>query len=123
MVYYYETKKGYGYMSPALQKEIEIITLKEYESLPSDERVEVFDGFAYNMASPSIIHQTISMELSTVINNYIKGKNGAFRVFSAPIDVKLSDEPLTIVQPDIMILYDQSKLAGKRCNGAPDFII
>ena len=42
-------------MSPALQKEIEILTLKEYEALPSDERVEVFDGFVYNMASPSII--------------------------------------------------------------------
>lgn len=110
-------------MSPALQKEIERITLKEYEVLPSDERVEVFDGFVYNMASPSIIHQTMSMELSTVINNYIKGKNGACRVFSAPIDVKLSDEPLTIVQPDIMIICDQSKLDGKRCNGAPDFII
>ena len=61
MVYYYETKKGYGYMSPALQKEIEAITFKEYESLPSDERVEVFDGFVYIMARPSIIHQTISM--------------------------------------------------------------
>ena len=45
------------------------------------------------------------------------------QVFSAPFDVKLSDKPLTIVQPDIMIICDKDKLDGKRCNGAPDFII
>ena len=40
-----------------------------------------------------------------------------------PFDVKLSDHPLTIVQPDIMIVCDKDKLDGNRCNGAPDFII
>lgn len=40
-----------------------------------------------------------------------------------PFDVKLSDKPLTIVQPDLMIVCDKDKLDGKRCNGAPDFII
>ena len=37
--------------------------------------------------------------------------------------MKLSTELLTIVQPDIMIVCDKDKLDGKRCNGAPDFII
>lgn len=36
--------------------------------------------------------------------------------------MKLNDNPLTIVQPDLMIICDQGKLDGKRCNGAPDFI-
>ena len=36
---------------------------------------------------------------------------------------KLADQPLTMVQPDIMIICDKDKLDGKRCNGAPDFII
>lgn len=44
-------------------------------------------------------------------------------MFPAPFDVKLSDNALTIVQPDIMIVCDKDKLDGKRCNGAPDFII
>lgn len=35
----------------------------------------------------------------------------------------LSDTPLTIVQPDIMVVCDKNKLDEKRCNGAPDFII
>lgn len=37
--------------------------------------------------------------------------------------MKLADQPLTMVQPDIMIICDKDKLDGKRCNGAPDFII
>ena len=57
------------------------------------------------------------------INTYILRKKGSCRVFTAPFDVKLSDQPLTMVQPDIMIICDKDKLDQKRCNGAPDFII
>ena len=108
---------------PALQQELQPITLEQYETLPEEKRVEVFDGVIYDMSSPSQIHQTISMELSNIIYNYLKSKEGTCQVFSAPFDVKLSDNPLTIVQPDIMIICDKDILDGKRCNGAPDFII
>ena len=105
------------------QTEQDIINIEQYEALLDDRRVEVFDGIIYDMSSPSQEHQTISMELSTILNNYMKGKKSPCRVFSAPFDVKLSDQPLTIVQPDIMVICDKDKLDGKRCNGAPDFII
>ena len=110
-------------MPPALQPQSETITLEQYEALPEEKRVEIFEGVIYDMASPSQIHQTLSMELSNTIYNYIKSKKGSCQVFSAPFDVKLSDKPLTIVQPDIMVICDKNKLDGKRCNGAPDFII
>ena len=110
-------------MPPALQPHPEIFSLEQYEALSEDKRVEIFEGVVYDMASPSQIHQSISMQLSTVINNYILCKKGPCSIFSAPFDVKLSDKPLTIVQPDIMVICDKDKLDGKRCNGAPDFII
>lgn len=50
-------------------------------------------------------------------------KKGNCEVLPAPFDVKLSDNPLTIVQPDIMIICDKSKLDENRYNGAPDFVI
>ena len=108
---------------PALQPQVQLITLEQYEALPEDKRVEVFDDVVYDMVSPSQEHQIISMELSTMLNTYIKTKKGSCRVFHAPFDVKLSEQPLTIVQPDLMIICDKNKLDGKRCNGAPDFII
>ena len=110
-------------MPPALQPQPEVITLEQYEALPDEKRMEVFDGIVYDMASPSQIHQSISMQLSTVINNYILRKKGPCSIFSAPFDVKLSDSPLIIVQPDIMVVCDKDKLDERRCNGAPDFII
>lgn len=108
---------------PALNPQPELFTLEQYENLPENIRAEVFDGIIYNMASPSEVHQTISMELATILNNYIKRKNGPCKAFHAPFDVKLNDNPLTIVQPDLMIIFDKNKLDGKKCNGAPDFII
>ena len=108
---------------PVLQLQMNQITLEQYEALPEDKRAEVFDGVIYDMASPSQIHQTILTELLVMIRNYIKSKGGNCSVFPAPFDVKLSDKPLTIVQPDIMIICDKDKLDGQRCNGAPDFII
>lgn len=108
---------------PAPQLQSEVINLEQYEALPEDIRAEVYDGQISYMASPSQDHQTISMELSTILNTYMKSKQGSCRVFHAPFDVKLNDTPLTIVQPDLMVVCDKSKLDGKRCNGAPDFVI
>ena len=100
-----------------------LTTLEEYEAFPEDIRAEVFDGQIYYMASPSQIHQSILLELCTLLNSYVKSRKGDCKVFPAPFDVKLSDHPLTIVQPDIMIVCDKNKLDENRCNGAPDFII
>ncbi len=107
----------------ALQAQQELITMEQYENLPENIRVEVFEGQIYYMASPSQIHQTILTELLVSIRSYLKKKGDNCQVFPAPFDVKLSDHPLTLVQPDIMIVCDKDKLDGKRCNGSPDFVI
>ncbi len=64
-----------------------------------------------------------------LISNYLHKK--PCQVFAAPFDVRLSlpvalqtaDKITTVVQPDISIICDSSKIDEKGCQGAPDWII
>ena len=99
-------------------------TEEDYYNLPEDVRAELIDGQIYYQAAPSRIHQTISGELYTVINNYIKSKKGTCRIYAAPFAVDLSiNNEKNIVEPDISVVCNRSKLTDKGCSGAPDWII
>ena len=102
----------------------QVYTEDDYYNLPEDVRAELIDGkLIYNQAAPSTAHQIILGELHTVINNYIKSKGGSCRVFPAPFAVKLHQNRQTIVEPDISVICDRSKLTDRGCTGAPDWII
>jgi Uma2 family endonuclease len=76
------------------------------------------------MAGANTSHQSLSMEISRQIANYLDGK--PCEVFSAPYDVRLfyndDENDDTVVQPDVMIVCDKTKLAKEGCRGAPDFV-
>lgn len=105
-------------------------TYNEYMNYSEGERIEIIDGQIYNMSpAPSRVHQGLIMELSTIINNYIKSNNGPCKVYPAPFDVilKNNDEEIynskNIVQPDISVICDKNKLTDKGCTSSPDMII
>lgn len=98
----------------------------DYLTWNEDGRWEILDGVPYMQAAPSRIHQEISMELATQFHTYLKGKK--CRVFAAPfcvrLDVEKNDNEIkNVVEPDITIVCDNSKLDERGCNGAPDMII
>ena len=68
-------------------------------------------------------HQAIRGELHGQLWQFLKGK--PCKVFSAPFDVRLNADSRddTVVQPDLLVVCDKSKLNGKSCVGAPDFVI
>lgn len=92
-------------------------------SLPDGERAELIDGQIYYMAPPNRRHQEIAVELLTIINNYIKSKDGPCKPYVAPFAVFLNEDDKTYVEPDISVICDQNKLNDKGCVGAPDWII
>ena len=63
-------------MTPALHLKQETISLEQYEALPESRRVEVFNGIVYDMASPSQIHQALSMELAENMKRKKRAANG-----------------------------------------------
>lgn len=93
---------------------------------PEDERWEIIDGTAYMQAAPSRIHQEISGELHRQFANYLQGK--PCRVYHAPfcvrLDVEKEDNDIkNVVEPDITVVCDSSKLDERGCKGSPDMII
>lgn len=98
-------------------------TLEDIYALPEGERAELIDGKMYMMAPPSYLHQTLCMELSATIRDYIRSHNGSCQVLPAPLAVNLQADDTTYVEPDISVVCDRSKITPKGINGAPDFIV
>ncbi len=109
----------------ALEKK-KTLTLKEYDLMQEDQRVEVLDGIEYDMSAPTLEHQRMVKALLRIIDDHIQGDPSCSdcEVFIAPTDVLLSEEPLTICEPDLLVVCDPTKTKnGKRIEGPPDFII
>ena len=123
---YKDIKSGDTEVYEAVKKynEDEEFTYADYEKWDDGKRYELIDGFAYMMSAPSTAHQSILTELSRQFANYLKGR--PCRVFPAPYDVCLNglgDKDKDVVQPDIIIICNESIIDKKRCNGAPDMAI
>lgn len=103
-------------------------TYSDYLTWQLSEYVELLRGKIVRMAAPSRQHQTVSRWLFTPISQYFMDKN--CEVFHAPFDVRLttqhkvSNQEITnVVQPDICVICDISKLDEAGCKGAPDWVI
>ena len=101
----------------------EIYTIDDIYALPEGERAELIDGHMYMMAPPSRRHQKISMELSSIIREYIRSHKGKCEVYAAPFAVYLDERSNTYVESDISVICDPNKLDDRGCKGAPDWII
>lgn len=87
------------------------------------ERVELIKGRVFKMPpAPSVRHQQVSRNLLHFLDPFLWKKT--CQLFHAPFDVKLNKKGKdTVVQPDICVVCDASKLDDQSCNGAPDLII
>lgn len=98
-------------------------TLKDYYALPDDQRVELIDGYFFVMEAPTSMHQELLVELVFRFKDYQRKKRPDCRVFPAPFDVQLDKDAYTMLQPDISIICDRSRIMRRGCFGAPDFVV
>jgi Uma2 family endonuclease len=99
----------------------------DYLKWDFEEIVELIKGKIFKKsAAPNRKHQEVSMNLSRILGSCLKGQK--CKVYAAPFDVRFSRDPEdkkvdSVVQPDISVICDPSKLDDRGCFGAPDLIV
>ena len=104
------------------------LTYGDYLEWTDKERWELINGEALNITpTPSRRHQGVLMALASEFYNFLEDKS--CEVYVAPFDVRLpeADQPekdiTTVVQPDLTVVCDLTKLDDKGCLGTPDLIV
>ena len=115
-------------MSTEARPEKDFFTYADYKNWPDEERWEIIDGEAWEMSpAPGRTHQKMVVEITRQFSNFLEDK--PCEVYSGPFDIFLpakdeaGDSISTIVQPDVTVICDESKLSEKGCIGAPDIVI
>lgn len=99
----------------------------DYLTWKFPERVELYKGKIFEMSpAPASKHQRYSADISFQIQTFLYKKS--CQMFYAPFDVRLernSDDKknITVVQPDICVICDPTKIDERGCNGAPDLVV
>ena len=105
-------------------------TYADYLTWLDDVRRELIEGFVKLMPAPRDIHVEVCYNITGNLWSILKNNNGRCKVRPAPFDVRFpkngetaNDKIYTVVQPDISIICDLSKLDEDGCLGAPDMIV
>jgi Uma2 family endonuclease len=107
-------------------------TYGDYKSWDDDERWELIDGEAWRMSAPNLGHQLLISQFVYRMMEHLGGPAQLARclVVPAPFDVLVLDHPgqdvdeaRTVVQPDVSVLCDRSKLRSFGCVGGPDIVV
>ena len=105
-------------------------TYADYLNWADDIRRELIDGFIKLLPAPRLVHAEVSFNISGNLWAILKRHKGKCKVLPAPFDVRFpkngdtaNEKIYTVVQPDICVVCDPSKLDKNGCIGAPDMII
>ena len=106
-------------------------TYADYLTWLDDKMRELIHGFIRIMSpAPRVRHANVNTKILWNLVSIVKQNKGKCKVFTAPFDVRFpkhgdtSDDKIdTVVQPDICVVCDLSKLDERGCCGAPDMIV
>ncbi len=102
----------------------------DYLTWKFQERLELIKGQIFKMSpAPNTFHQRVAANLHGIM--FANFKKHSCNLFFAPFDVRLLDKKkstantdiYTVVQPDLCVICDPSKLDEKGAIGGPDLVI
>lgn len=97
-------------------------TAEDYDSLPESIHAEFIDGYIIEMDAPSVQHQKCVTFLLTRISSYIEETGADCEPGIAPTNVMLFNDESKILEPDILVTCEDSKITSYGIIGAPDFV-
>ncbi len=108
-----------------------VYSYADYLGWKLEQAVELIRGKILKMSpAPKTRHQRIAFNLSGLF--YVHLKKSDCQAFAAPFDVRLPDrrksaganqDIFTVVQPDLCVICDASKIDENGCLGAPDLVV
>jgi Uma2 family endonuclease len=116
-------------MSTAAIKLENRFTFRQYRTWGEEEQWELIYGAAYCQSpAPRPVHQAVSGALYLCLAGFFKGRPG--KVYYAPFDVRIpafaeqaDDDIDTVVQPDLLVIEDVSRIDQHGLRGAPDLAV
>jgi len=103
-------------------------TYADYLTWQFEDRLELIKGWIFKMSpAPKRKHQRVEAKIFSKLYNHLE--DCVCQVYTSPFDVRLKknkgsdDEVDTIVQPDISVFCDLSKLDDRGAIDAPDLVV
>lgn len=99
------------------------LTYEDYLYFPQDgRRHEILDGEHFVVPAPTLRHQSVVSNLHLALGLFVR-MHRLGRVWTAPVDVVLSD--VDILQPDLVFVAESraNLLADTHIQGAPDLVV
>jgi Uma2 family endonuclease len=128
-----ETEENIGKLEePAAVYGRQLFSYADYLTWSEDEMKEIINGIVYAFSAPLREHATaiISFLRKALPFTDCQKEKRKCKIYTAPFDVRLpkngetaDDKIYNVVQPDICIVCDESKLDEKGCIGAPDLVV
>jgi Uma2 family endonuclease len=104
-----------------------VYTYADYFKWQFEERVELILGKIFAMSAPNRMHQALVGNLYSKLLTFLE--TSPCNVYVAPFDVRFprkskdDKDIITVLQPDICVVCDPSKLDDRGCIGAPDIVV
>ncbi len=118
---------------PAAIYERRLFSYADYLTWQGDEMKEIINGMVYAFSAPLREHASAVISFLRKVLPFTgscQKEKGKCKIYTAPFDVRLPKNGETadnkiynVVQPDICVVCDESKLDEKGCIGAPDLIV
>ena len=101
-----------------------LLTYADYLNGPeTKERREIVDGEVIMVAAPILHHQTTSGNINDPVRKFVR-ENRLGKVWYAPVDVIVQQDPLRVRQPDLLFVSNErAGIVGDRIYGGPDLVV